>query len=168
MADVKLAGQVGKRAESKTFSDRFRALAEQITHVVGTPWTLLLAVTLIVVWALTGPIFGFSDTWQLVINTTTTIITFLMVFVIQTSQNRESKAIQLKLDELILANERARNQVILADKDSEQELADLEEEFDKVAAAVPVSPRNEPKASSRAKRAPAKPPTATGTGRNNR
>jgi low affinity Fe/Cu permease len=129
---------------------------------------LLLAVTLIVVWALTGPIFGFSDTWQLVINTTTTIITFLMVFVIQTSQNRESKAIQLKLDELILANERARNQVILADKDSEQELADLEEEFDKVAAAVPVSPRNEPKASSRAKRAPAKLPTVTGTGRNNR
>ena len=75
-------------------------------QVHGTPWTLLVAVALIVVWALTGPIFGFSDTWQLVINTTTTIITFLMVFVIQTSQNRESKAIQLKLDELIMANER--------------------------------------------------------------
>ena len=90
---------------------------------MGTPWTLLVAVALIVVWALTGPIFGFSDTWQLVINTTTTIITFLMVFVIQTSQNRESKAIQLKLDELIMASERARNQVILADKDTEQELA---------------------------------------------
>jgi low affinity Fe/Cu permease len=166
MADTK-GRRPARTAGTRTFSDRFRTLSDRITQVLGTPWTLLLAVMLIVVWALTGPIFGFSDTWQLVINTTTTIITFLMVFVIQTSQNRESKAIQLKLDELILANERARNQIILADKDTEQELADLEADFDKVAGKVPDVPGGKPKAAASAKRTP-RPPAASGTRRTSR
>ncbi len=171
MADRKRNRQTGKGAGPRSFSDRFRVLSDAITEVVGTPWTLMLAVGLIVVWALTGPIFGFSDTWQLVINTTTTIITFLMVFVIQTSQNRESKAIQLKLDELILANDRARNQVILADKDTEKELADLEKDFDKVAAKVPEAPQGKPNTPARSSKTHASPKraprrsTQTGTGR---
>jgi low affinity Fe/Cu permease len=75
----------------------------------------------IVVWAITGPIFGFSDTWQLVINTGTTIVTFLMVFVIQNSQNRDAKAVHIKLDELIEAMEGARNRIALAEKESDEE-----------------------------------------------
>jgi low affinity Fe/Cu permease len=152
MAKMKRNGIAPKGSGPRSFSDRFRSVSDRITQVMGTPWTLLVAVALILVWAFTGPVFGFSDTWQLVINTTTTIITFLMVFVIQTSQNRESKAIQLKLDELIMANERARNQVILADKDTEQELVDLQKDFDKVAADVPDRPRAETKAPVRPKR----------------
>jgi low affinity Fe/Cu permease len=163
MAEVKRDGVAPEGSSPRSFSDRFRSVSDRITQVMGTPWTLLVAVALIVVWALTGPIFGFSDTWQLVINTTTTIITFLMVFVIQTSQNRESKAIQLKLDELIMANERARNRVILADKDSEQELLNLEKDFDKVAADVPDGPQGEGKAPERPKRASGTASTTTGT-----
>jgi low affinity Fe/Cu permease len=165
--------------------DLFHRFAQNTSAAVGSPWAFASAVTAIVIWALTGPVVGFSTTWQLVINTATTIVTFLIVFLIQNTQNRESRAIQLKLDELILANDRARNQVILADKDSEKELADLEADFDKVAAAVPDRPgRGEPKGPSKAKpapgaggatadlsrpkRAPAKPSTATGAGRNSR
>ena len=81
--------------------DAFRHLAERITAAVGTPWAMLLAVGIVVLWAVSGPVFGFSDTWQLAINTGTTVVTFLMVFVIQASQNREARATQLKLDELI-------------------------------------------------------------------
>jgi low affinity Fe/Cu permease len=83
-----------------------------ITTAVGSPVALLLAIVVIVLWAVTGPIFGFSDTWQLAINTGTTVVTFLMVFVIQASQNREARATQLKLDELIRAARGARNELI--------------------------------------------------------
>jgi low affinity Fe/Cu permease len=79
---------------------------------VGTPWALLLAIGIVIVWALSGPLFAFSDTWQLAINTGTTVVTFLMVFVIQASQNREARATQLKLDELIRAVKGARNELI--------------------------------------------------------
>ena len=92
--------------------ERFRSLASSVTRVVGTPYALLAAIVVIVLWAATGPIFHFSDTWQLAINTGTTIVTFLMVFVIQASQNREAKATQLKLDELIRAARGARNELI--------------------------------------------------------
>jgi low affinity Fe/Cu permease len=95
--------------DAPSMSDRFRAASDRVTHAVGTPWALVLAVLVVVAWAITGPIFHFSDTWQLVINTGTTIVTFLMVFVIQTSQNRDAKALHLKLDELIRATPRARN-----------------------------------------------------------
>src|SRR5918995_1945093 len=101
---------MSKRQQSPL--DRFRQVADDITRAVGSPWAMAAAALLIVAWAVTGPIFGFSDTWQLVINTTTTIITFLMVFAIQTSQNREAKALHLKLDELIRATPKARNWLI--------------------------------------------------------
>jgi low affinity Fe/Cu permease len=112
-----------------SLADRFRAIADGVTNVLGTPWALLAAVLLIVGWAMTGPIFGFSDTWQLVINTATTIITFLMVFVIQTSQNRQAKATQFKLDELIHVIPEARNQLIRAELQSREEEERIEREF---------------------------------------
>jgi low affinity Fe/Cu permease len=101
--------------------DAFRHLAERITAAVGTPWAMLLAVGIVLLWAISGPVFGFSDTWQLAINTGTTVVTFLMVFVIQASQNREARATQLKLDELIRAMKGADNDFI-----------DLEEASDEV------------------------------------
>jgi low affinity Fe/Cu permease len=114
-------------------NDRFREIADRITHSVGSPIALVVAIALILLWGVTGPIFGFSDSWQLVINTTTTIITFLMVFVIQTSQNRDGRAIQLKLDELIRANAQARNRLMATEKGPEEELNALEEEFEMTA-----------------------------------
>ena len=92
--------------------DGFRRLASAITTAVGSPWALLVAIAIVVAWALSGPLFAFSDTWQLAINTGTTVVTFLMVFVIQASQNREARATQLKLDELIRAIHGARNELI--------------------------------------------------------
>ena len=99
----------------------FNHAADGITRALGSPFALLLAALTIVVWAMTGPGFGFSDTWQLVINTGTTIVTFLMVFVIQNSQNRDAKAVHIKLDELIRAMEGARNSVALAEQETEDE-----------------------------------------------
>lgn len=89
----------------------FGRLAVATARVSGKPATFLMAVAIVVLWAVTGPIFGYSDTWQLVINTGTTIVTFLMVFLIQATQNRDTSALQLKLDELILATRNARNAV---------------------------------------------------------
>ena len=102
-----------------SLSDRFRSASERVTNAVGTPWAMGVALLVVIVWAITGPIFHFSDTWQLVINTGTTIVTFLMVFVIQTSQNRDSKALHLKLDELIHATPRARNALIDEEHESD-------------------------------------------------
>ena len=82
-------------------NDLFHKIAQKTSNAVGSAWAFSLAVMIIIVWAASGPIFGFSDTWQLVINTGTTIITFLMVFLIQNTQNRDAKVIHLKLDELI-------------------------------------------------------------------
>jgi len=87
----------------KKLTHWFSEFAKWASHVTGHPWAFGLAVALIVVWAISGPLFGFSDTWQLVINTTTTIVTFLMVFLIQNTQNRDTGAMQTKLDELIRA-----------------------------------------------------------------
>jgi len=99
----------------------FDRLSDRVTHVMGSPWALFVALGVIVVWLITGPIFGFSDTWQLIINTGTTIVTFLMVFVIQSSQNRQSKAVHLKLDELIAAIQQADNSFMSAETESEEE-----------------------------------------------
>jgi|ERR1700743_2406652 low affinity Fe/Cu permease len=90
----------------------FARLAVATSRISGRPTTFLLAVAVVLVWAITGPLFGFSDTWQLVINTGTTIVTFLMVFLIQATQNRDTLALQLKLDELIVATKRARNHIV--------------------------------------------------------
>jgi low affinity Fe/Cu permease len=107
----------------------FRKFAHKTSELVGTPWAFILAVVVIVVWAVSGPIFGFSDTWQLVINTGTTIVTFLMVFLIQNSQNRDSKAIQIKLDELLRAVDTARTSLVDVEDLSDEELQQLQEEF---------------------------------------
>ncbi len=107
----------------------FHKIAHKTSLIVGSPWAFLLAVLVIACWAISGPIFGFSDTWQLVINTGTTIITFLIVFLIQNTQNRDSKAIHLKLDELIRAVKGARTRLIDLEDLTDEELAKLQEEF---------------------------------------
>ena len=106
----------------------FHKISSKVSYLVGTPYAFLLAFLTIVVWALTGPVFHFSDTWQLVINTSTTIITFLMVFLIQNTQNRDGKEVHLKLDELIRTS-RARNSFLDLDDVSDAELTILDQEF---------------------------------------
>jgi low affinity Fe/Cu permease len=110
--------------------ERFRHFAHWTSEVSGSPWAFLTAVAVIVAWAITGPIFKFSDTWQLVINTGTTIVTFLMVFLIQNTQNRDAKAIHLKLDELIRAVAGARNRLVDLESLSDEELTKLQRQFE--------------------------------------
>jgi low affinity Fe/Cu permease len=107
----------------------FRKFAFKVSKQVGSPWMFVGALTVIVVWAVTGPIFHFSDTWQLVINTGTTIVTFLMVFLIQNTQNRDAEAIQLKLDELIRAISEARTSLVDLEDLSDEDLERLRAEF---------------------------------------
>ncbi len=110
-------------------SDAFRVFARRSSAILGSPWAFAGAIFIIAVWALTGPTFHFSDTWQLIINTGTTIVTFLMVFLIQNTQNRDAKAMQLKLDEIIRALKKARNELVDVEDLSDQELAKLEGQF---------------------------------------
>jgi len=121
-------------APGPTLGERFNHIADWLTRVLGSFPALAGSVLLVIVWALTGPIFNFSDTWQLFINTSTTVITFWMVFVIQNSANRSVKATQLKLDEIIRVLEGARDDFISLDKATEQVLADHEKEFDDLVA----------------------------------
>lgn len=115
----------------------FHAFAQRTSAAVGSPWAFAAALTLIAAWGLTGPVLGFSTTWQLVINTGTTIVTFLIVFLIQNTQNRESRAVQLKLDALILASA-ASNQAIDLDDISDDQAADMLKRFHQAAARVPT------------------------------
>lgn len=110
-------------------SDWFHKFATKTSAIVGSPWSFVGAVSLILIWAVLGPAFHFADTWQLVINTATTIITFLMVFLIQNTQNRDAKAIHLKLDELIHGVKGARNQLIDLEDLSDEEMEKLQKEF---------------------------------------
>jgi low affinity Fe/Cu permease len=112
----------------------FTMFAQKTAHLAGRPITFLLAVVTIVVWAVTGPIFGYSDTWQLVINTGTTIVTFLMVFLIQNSQNRDALAFQVKLDELIIKLHGAGNEIAGAEDLCDEDLEALHEAYKKRAA----------------------------------
>ena len=107
----------------------FGRFAHRTADVVGSPWAFLFAIVIVVAWAVCGPAFNYSDTWQLVINTGTTILTFLMVFLIQNTQNRDAKAIHLKLDELIRAVEGARTRLVHLEHLSDDELADLQAQF---------------------------------------
>jgi low affinity Fe/Cu permease len=110
-------------------NETFRHSAHRIAELTGTPSAFITAGGIILIWLLSGPLFRFSDTWQLVINTGTTIVTFLMVFLIQNAQNRDARAIHLKLDELIRSVKEARNTVIDLEECSDEELAQLETEF---------------------------------------
>jgi low affinity Fe/Cu permease len=118
-------------------SASYTGFAKKAAHLCGRPGTFVLAVLVIVVWAVTGPLFGFSDTWQLVINTSTTIVTFLMVFLIQNTQNRDTEAMQVKLDELIRATKGAHNALL----DLEELDEDVIQEFRKRYQALAASAR---------------------------
>jgi low affinity Fe/Cu permease len=119
--------QEGKRRGSR--HDRFRVLARSVSNHIGSPIAFFIAVVGVIGWALLGPMFGFSDTWQLVINTTTTIITFLVVFLIQNSQNHDARALHLKLDEVLRALKHARDGLISLEDLPDEEIDRLEEEF---------------------------------------
>src|SRR5438105_1576281 len=107
----------------------FTAFASKTAHMMGSYWAFLLAALIVVIWGATGPLFHYSDTWQLVINTGTTVVTFLMVFLIQNTQNRDNLAIQLKLDELIKGVKGARNRLVSLESYSDEELERLRAEF---------------------------------------
>jgi low affinity Fe/Cu permease len=112
--------------------DFFRKFSQKTSEIVGSPAAFFIALLLLVVWMVSGPVFHFSDTWQLVINTATTIITFLMVFLIQNTQNRESKALHLKLDELIRSIKGARNTMVNLEELSDDELEQLQKQFRRI------------------------------------
>lgn len=112
--------------------ETFRKFAESTANAVGSYWAFLLAGATVTVWAVSGPLFGFSDTWQLVINTGTTVVTFLMVFLIQNTQNRAERVVTLKLDELLRAMEGARTQLVMLDDMSDEELRCMQEEFSRL------------------------------------
>lgn len=118
------------RTESSSWFGRF---AKKTSHYAGRPATFMIAMLLIVGWAASGPLFSFSDTWQLIVNTSTTIVTFLMVFLIQNSQNRDSEALQIKLDELIKVQKNANNALMNLEDLSEEELDKIREEFVRLA-----------------------------------
>jgi low affinity Fe/Cu permease len=112
--------------------NRFRTFANKIADGVGSPWTFGAGVLLVFLWAVTGPLFHYSDTWQLVINSGSSIVTFLMVFLIQNTQNRDAQAMQLKLNEIIRAMSSARNTMVDLENYSEEEIAAIREEFAKI------------------------------------
>jgi low affinity Fe/Cu permease len=122
--------------KARTSSHRtswFTRFAQRCAHWSGQPVTFVAAVGLLVVWGITGPIFGFSDTWQLIINTSTTIVTFLMVFLIQNTQNRDTEALQIKLDELIRATRAANNSMLDLEKLEEADLDRIRADYEQLA-----------------------------------
>jgi len=125
-----------EREESRDFfcviSDAFRIFARRSSRVLGSAWAFGIAILIIVIWGLTGPAFHYSNTWQLIINTGTTIVTFLMVFLIQNTQNRDAKAAHLKLDEIIRALKGARNELIDLENLADEDLTSLEKQFERV------------------------------------
>jgi low affinity Fe/Cu permease len=112
----------------------FTRLSQATAHWAGKPQTFFAALAIIVVWAISGPFFGFNDTWQLVINTSTTIVTFLMVFIIQNSQNRDTAAMQIKLDELLFKLEGAREELMDLEELDEEKLATIRDDYERRAA----------------------------------
>src|SRR5262245_57829679 len=107
----------------------FRRFAHRISELVGSSRVFLLALAILIIWWMTGPYFRYSDTWQLVINTGTSVVTFLMVFLIQNTQNRDARAIHLKLDELLRAVQEARTELVSLEEQPDEELVKLKEEF---------------------------------------
>jgi low affinity Fe/Cu permease len=135
---------------SVTGSDRFGRFAARSSHYLGSRWSFVAAIGVIVVWGLTGPIFHYSDTWQLIINTGTTIVTFLMVFLIQNTQNRDARAIHLKLNELIHAVDKAKNQMIDVEKLSDFELEELAKTYEQIRISAQERRKGRSEVSSRA------------------
>jgi low affinity Fe/Cu permease len=107
----------------------FQRFAEATAHIVGTAWAFLASVLIVVLWAVTGPFFNYSDTWQLIINTSTTVVTFWLVFIIQYTQNRDNRAMHLKIDELIEGVPKASNELIELEKMSDKELEQLHQKI---------------------------------------
>ena len=122
----------GAAWERDVMRERFRKLAYLTAEIVGSPWAFLLGVAVVLFWGLSGPYFHYSDTWQLVINTGTTIVTFLVVFLIQGAQNRDSRALHLKLDELLRAAEHARTSLVALESRTDDELDHLQQEFERL------------------------------------
>ena len=116
-----------KTRDTRSPQERFRYFARRASDYLGSPRSFLGACLIVVLWAITGPLFGFSDTWQMVINTGTTIVTFLMVFLIQHAQNHDARAMQLKLDELLRAVDAARTGLVNLEERSEEELGELKQ-----------------------------------------
>ena len=116
----------------KSLADGFQVFSTKSSHWVGSKWAFALAVATIVLWAAVGPYFHYSDTWQLVVNTATTVVTFLIVFLIQNTQNRDARAIHLKLDEIIRAIRAANNGMINVEALSDKELQTLSDQFEKL------------------------------------
>ncbi len=125
----KLKEQEASRSFFCVVQDAFRVFARQSSIVLGSAWAFAIALLIIVVWGATGPTFHYSDTWQLIINTGTTIVTFLMVFLIQNTQSRDAKAVHLKLDEVIRGIKGARNELVDLENLSDEDLKKLEEQF---------------------------------------
>src|SRR5215813_15452470 len=115
--------QACERGKMPCMKSLFHSFAHRVAEAVGSAWAFFFALLVVIIWAITGPAFGYSDTWQLVINTGTTIITFLMVFLIQHTQNRDSRAVHLKLDELIRSVGSARNRLVNLEECTDEELA---------------------------------------------
>jgi low affinity Fe/Cu permease len=130
----KVEQQIESKAFFCTVSDAFRIWARRSSVILGSAWAFAIAVLIVAVWGATGSTFNFSDTWQLVINTGTTIVTFLMVFLIQNTQNRDAKATHLKLDEIIRAVGDARNELVDLENFSEEDLKKLEQQFKRIRA----------------------------------
>jgi low affinity Fe/Cu permease len=122
---MKLKNGLNGKKKTSRLGKLFDRISTAVTNAAGTPYAFISAFLVIVIWGVSGPVFDFSDTWQLVINTGTTIITFLMVFIIQQSQNKETRAIQLKLNELIASNKNASNRLIDIEDLTEEELITL-------------------------------------------
>jgi low affinity Fe/Cu permease len=125
---------MARRKKQQNNRSFFTRLSQSVAHWAGKPQTFFGATTLIVLWALSGPVFGFNDSWQLVINTSTTIVTFLMVFIIQNSQNRDTAAMQIKLDELICKLEGAREELLDLEELDEEKIETIRREFEDMAA----------------------------------
>jgi low affinity Fe/Cu permease len=121
-------------------SSFFTRLSQAVARYAGKPATSFIALSVVIVWALSGPFFGFNDTWQLVINTSTTIVTFLMVFIIQNSQNRDTAAMQIKLDELLSKVEGAREELMDLEELDEEKLATIRDDYERRAAKARSQP----------------------------